>query len=98
MKDVTLGQPVLPTEELSDIPPVNGELELVVTKGSGHAGGLAVLQREIDPLPINTFKVEDAQGVWAVSVRAPKSDNQPGKPTNGCIRQRKAHIRFRRYL
>ena len=77
MRDVTLGQPSQTTQESPDIPSLSAELELVASQGSGRAGGLAVLQREIDPVPINAFKVEDAQGVWSVSVKTPKADAQP---------------------
>lgn len=77
MRDVTLGKPAGTTEDSHNIPTLSAELELVVSQGSGRAGALAVLQREIDPVPINTFQVEDAQGVWSISVKAPKSDAQP---------------------
>lgn len=77
MRDLTLGQPARSTKAPQDIPAVSADLELVVSQGSGQAGGLAVLQREIDPVPIETFKLEDAQGVWSVSVRAAKPDVRP---------------------
>ena len=75
MRDITLGSPPTPQgEDQRSITAVSPDLELVVSHGSGKAGGLAVLQREINPLPIDVFRVEDAQGVWAVSVRATKTD------------------------
>ena len=72
MRDITFGRPLAPKTkdgESNILPP----LELVATQGSGRAGGLAILRKELDPHVVNSLKVEGVDGVWSVQVRDPKS-------------------------
>ncbi|KAJ5677429.1 Cleavage/polyadenylation specificity factor A subunit C-terminal [Penicillium maclennaniae] len=70
LRDITLGQafPATKNTNNSAIEGVSAELELLASQGSGRAGGLAVIKREIDPVTSISMKIEDANGVWSVSV------------------------------
>ncbi|KAJ5180391.1 Cleavage/polyadenylation specificity factor A subunit C-terminal [Penicillium capsulatum] len=75
LRDVTLGKAVPLTKPREDgsSTGVSSELELVASQGSGRAGGLAVLKREIDPLTTMSTLIEGADGVWSTTVTQGKA-------------------------
>jgi cleavage and polyadenylation specificity factor subunit 1 len=79
LRDITLGKPsqLSNGENQPDNEGVSAELELVASQGSGRAGGLVVIKREIDPKIALTLKVDDADGVWSASVTQGKKGGQP---------------------
>lgn len=80
MRDVTLGrplgQPSKDGERKSNA--VSPPLELIATQGSGRAGGLAILRKELDPHVLDSLKLDGADGVWSVQVRDPKTKHTTG--------------------
>ncbi|EER28647.1 CPSF A subunit region family protein [Coccidioides posadasii C735 delta SOWgp] len=77
MSDVTLGRPPGSHDKnrKQSSSRTSADLELVVTQGKGNAGGLAVLQRELDPYVIDSMKMDNVDGVWSIQVGAPDSTN-----------------------
>lgn len=74
LRDITLGQalPATKNTDNSAIEGVSAELELLASQGSGRAGGLVVIKREIDPVTLCSTNIKDAEGVWSVSVAQAK--------------------------
>lgn len=70
LRDVTLGKalPITKDHSQSTTEGVSSELELVASQGSGGAGGLAILKREIDPSTTMSTRIEGAHGVWSATV------------------------------
>ncbi|KAJ5634886.1 Cleavage/polyadenylation specificity factor A subunit C-terminal [Penicillium herquei] len=82
LRDITLGDVNPASDPVSeDTQGISGQLELVAAQGSGKAGGLAVITREIDPVTVKSMKIDDADGVWSVSMVASKksSANKDGQ-------------------
>ncbi|CEO58535.1 hypothetical protein PMG11_03252 [Penicillium brasilianum] len=79
LRDITLGKPskAFKGEDQSDSEGVSADLELVASQGSGRAGGLVVIKREIDPQIALTIKVDDADGVWSATITQGKRGGQP---------------------
>jgi cleavage and polyadenylation specificity factor subunit 1 len=79
MRDITLGKCVSPRgkDKKQKSPPISPPVELVGTQGSGRAGGLAILRKEIDPFVVDSLKMEGVDGVWSIQTRGP----QPKAPT-----------------
>jgi cleavage and polyadenylation specificity factor subunit 1 len=78
LRDITLGKPSqFPnSESQSGNESVSAELELVASQGSGRAGGLVVIKREIDPQVAVTLNVDDAYGVWSATITQGKKGGQ----------------------
>lgn len=74
LRDVTLGKasPLSKDQNQSTSEGISSELELVASQGSGGAGGLAVLKREVDPLTVMSTRIEGANGVWSATVTQDK--------------------------
>jgi len=70
LRDITLGQafPSIKDQAKSTNEGVSAELEFVASQGSGRAGGLVVIKREIDPVTTVSMDIDDAYGVWSASV------------------------------
>jgi cleavage and polyadenylation specificity factor subunit 1 len=70
LRDITLGQafPAINDQDNSTNEGVSAELEFVASQGSGRAGGLVVIKREIDPVTAISVNIDDADGVWSVSI------------------------------
>jgi cleavage and polyadenylation specificity factor subunit 1 len=85
LRDITLGKPsqLSNGENQPDNEGVSSELELVASQGSGRAGGLVVIKREIDPKIALTLKVDDADGVWSATVTQRKKGGQPSNTEMG---------------
>jgi cleavage and polyadenylation specificity factor subunit 1 len=85
LRDITLGKPsqLSNGENQPDNEGVSSELELVASQGSGRAGGLVVIKREIDPKIALTLKVDDADGVWSATVTQMKKGGQPSNTEMG---------------
>jgi cleavage and polyadenylation specificity factor subunit 1 len=79
LRDITLGQalPAIKNQDNFNVKGVSAELELVASQGSGRAGGLVVIKREIDPVTTMSMDIEDADGVWSASV----TQGKPGDPS-----------------
>lgn len=78
LRDITLGKPSQPSNsgDQSDIEDVSADLELVASQGSGRAGGLVVIKRQIDPKIVLTAQVDDADGVWSTTITQGKKGGQ----------------------
>lgn len=78
LRDITLGKPSQTPkgEDQSDNEGVSADLELVASQGSGRAGGLVVIKREIDPQIALAVKVDDADGVWSATITQGKKGGQ----------------------
>lgn len=85
LRDITLGKPSQPSngENQPDNEGVFAGLELVASQGSGRAGGLVVIKREIDPKVALTVKVDDADGVWSTTVTQGKKGGQTNNTESG---------------
>lgn len=71
LRDITMGQ----ASPVSSNP---AGLELVASQGSGNAGGLVIIKREIDPWDMKSMKIDDADGVWPVTMaHSKKGHSQP---------------------
>ncbi|KAJ6145223.1 hypothetical protein N7470_009118 [Penicillium chermesinum] len=82
LRDITLGRAMSqrnPHGHLSEHNP-HGELELVASQGSGRAGGLVVIKREIDALSTMSFKVEGADSVWSAKLNQREGEISPKEP------------------
>lgn len=88
LRDITLGQasPAIKDQDKSTNEGVSAELEFVASQGSGRAGGLVVIKREIDPVTTVSMNIDDADGVWSASVTQGKrslvnTGDLPEEPT-----------------
>jgi cleavage and polyadenylation specificity factor subunit 1 len=74
MRDVTFGKCVSSRgkDKKQKSPPISPPIELVATQGSGRAGGLAILRKEIDPFVVDSLKMEGVDGVWSIQTREPQ--------------------------
>ncbi|KAF3403665.1 Protein cft1 [Penicillium rolfsii] len=85
LRDITLGMP----SELSNggnhpgNSSVSAELELVASQGSGRAGGLVVIKRELDPKIAQTVNFDDAEGVWSATITQGKKGGQLNSTESG---------------
>lgn len=72
LRDITLGQASRKRDakDQTSVHPL--ELELVASQGSGKAGGLVVIKRELDSSPTTSFTAADADGVWAATLSQKK--------------------------
>ncbi|KAJ5884094.1 Protein c.t1.c1 [Penicillium subrubescens] len=85
LRDITLGKSsqLSKGEKQPDNEAVSAELELVASQGSGRAGGLVVIKREIDPNIALTLQVDDADAVWSATVTQGKKGGQPNNTESG---------------
>ncbi|OJJ46311.1 hypothetical protein ASPZODRAFT_133341 [Penicilliopsis zonata CBS 506.65] len=70
LRDVVLGKSHTTTMQEEDPAPVDNPdtLELVAAQGSDRSGGLVILKREIDPVPISSVKTDSAEFAWSLEV------------------------------
>lgn len=73
IRDMVFGKPALAGEiaQRSDQAKIHSELNLVCAVGSGRAGALALLSREINSDPLGAFEFPEAQALWTVSSSKP---------------------------
>lgn len=55
-------------------------LEMVAARGSGKAGGLTILQQQIDAITAHSFKADNAHGVWAIQANNSKAKDTEISP------------------
>lgn len=67
LRDITLGKTSSHQDQATS-EAVAADLELVASQGSDRGGSLVIIKREIDPVTTMSLKVDDADGVWSVSV------------------------------
>ncbi|KAI9813362.1 MAG: mRNA cleavage and polyadenylation factor subunit [Thelocarpon impressellum] len=80
LKDVAFGHKAYDDDGADEkCKDVVGDIELVATSGTGRAGGIAVLSREIEPKVISRFDFPEATGIWAISVKRPVAKALTGK-------------------
>lgn len=70
LRDVTMGKafPASTDQTQPTNEGVSAELELVASQGSGRAGGLVVIKREIDPVTAISTQIDGADGVWSATL------------------------------
>ncbi|KAI9806955.1 MAG: mRNA cleavage and polyadenylation factor subunit [Piccolia ochrophora] len=73
LTDLAIGKSGLDpnAEQESPTQDVTADLELVVATGTGKAGGVAMLKREIAPKTIGRFTFPEASGIWSVRAKQP---------------------------
>lgn len=80
IQDITYGKASCsddPEEERS-LTGVRSDLQLVAAVGTGKAGSLAVMNREIQPKVVGRFEFPEARGLWTMNAQKPVS-----KPAQG---------------
>lgn len=91
LRDITLGRALPPStcQSQSIDEGVSSELEFVASQGSGNAGGLVVIKRELDPLTTMSMKIDGADGVWSATVTKGKGSllNASDPPEENPFRQ-----------
>lgn len=87
IQDITFGKPSVPTEdeEQKNLTGVRSDLHLVAAVGTGHAGALAILNREIQPKVIGRFDFPEARGLWTISARKPMPKSLQGEKGNASV-------------
>ena len=82
MRDITLTKNIDRKNEgkFSDSEPPR--LELIVSSGSGRAGGLTIYQREMNSETADQFKIPNAYAIWSICPKQ-ASDDASAKPVNG---------------
>ena len=73
IQDITYGKAASyeDAEEEENSKGVRGDLQLVAAVGTGKAGSLAIMNREIQPKIIGRFEFPEARGLWAMSAQKP---------------------------
>lgn len=73
IQDITYGKPYVPVDgdEAVNAAGVRSDLHLVAAVGSGRAGALAILNREVQPKVIGRFDFPEARGLWTIGARKP---------------------------
>lgn len=81
IQDITYGKPFVPTEdeEQKNMAGVRSDLQLVAAVGTGQAGALAILNREIQPKVVGRFDFPEARGLWTISARKPMPKSLQGE-------------------
>lgn len=87
IQDITYGKASSsddPEEEQS-LAGVRSDLQLVAAVGTGKAGSLAVMNREIQPKIIGRFEFPEARGLWTMNAQKPVSKPAQGEKGNAAI-------------
>ncbi|KAH8682460.1 CPSF A subunit region-domain-containing protein [Xylariales sp. PMI_506] len=73
VRDITVGQGTLPQNDSKEANSsiVKSDLSLVCAVGKGHAGSLAIINRQIQPAIIGHFEFPEARGFWSLSAQKP---------------------------
>jgi cleavage and polyadenylation specificity factor subunit 1 len=88
IREIAIGKPAVPdnTEEAKLSKGVTADLQLTCAVGRGKAGGLAIINREIQPKVIGRFEFPEARGFWTFAVKKPAAKalapNANGKGEN----------------
>lgn len=81
IQDITYGKSSFPAndEEEKNLAGVRSDLQIVAAVGTGQAGALAILNREIQPKVIGRFDFPEARGLWTISARKPVPESLQGE-------------------
>ncbi|CAN8101264.1 unnamed protein product [Discula destructiva] len=73
------------TEEAQNHAGIQSELQLVAAVGTGKAGSLAFMNREIQPQVVGRFDFPEARGLWTMTAQKPvvKAQGEKGKKSIG---------------
>lgn len=73
IRDITYGKASFPSdeEEEQNLSGVRSNLQLVAAVGTGRAGSLAIMNREIQPKVVGRFEFPEARGVWTMNAQKP---------------------------
>ncbi|KAK7718376.1 mRNA cleavage and polyadenylation factor subunit [Diaporthe eres] len=73
IRDITYGKASFPSddEEEQNMSGVRSDLQLVAAVGTGRAGSLAIMNREIQPKVVGRFEFPEARGVWTMNAQKP---------------------------
>ncbi len=71
LSEIALGRPgfLQGGKDARTLGGVSADLELVSISGHGRAGGVTILNREINPKMVGRFDFRDAHGIWAVCAK-----------------------------
>lgn len=72
-------------EEEQSLAGVRSELQLVAAVGTGKAGSLAIMNREIQPKVVGRFEFPEARGLWTMNAQKPVSKPAQGEKGNTAI-------------
>ena len=84
INDYAFGQPWARREakEVQSYASPSSELELAVATGLGKAGGVCVLNRELDPTIHNVSNFSDITGVWSVRIKEKSEEGEEPSEEN----------------
>lgn len=87
IQDITYGKTSYPAndEEEKNLDGVRSDLSLVAAVGTGQAGALAILNREIQPKVIGRFDFSEARGLWTISARKPVPKSLHGEKVGASV-------------
>ncbi|KAJ4397442.1 mRNA cleavage and polyadenylation factor subunit [Gnomoniopsis smithogilvyi] len=87
VQDITYGKASSsddPEEEQSLVG-VRSDLQLVAAVGTGKAGSLAIMNREIQPKVVGRFEFPEARGLWTMNAQKPVSKPAQGEKGNTAV-------------
>lgn len=87
IQDITYGKAFISAalEEEQALAGVRSDLQLVAAVGTGKAGSLAVLNREIQPKVVGRFDFPEARGLWTMNAQKPVSKANQGEKGSTAI-------------
>lgn len=87
IQDITYGKASTPDEpeQGQSLTGVRSDLQLVAAVGTGKAGSLAVMNREIQPKVVGRFEFPEARGLWTMNAQKPVSKPVQGEKGNTAI-------------
>lgn len=87
VQDITYGKTSVAAdaEEEQNLAGVRSDLQLVAAVGTGSAGSLAVMNREIQPKVIGRFDFPEARGLWTMSAQKPVPKPAQGERGNAAL-------------
>lgn len=73
IRDITYGKASFASdeEEEQNLSGVRSSLQLVAAVGTGRAGSLAIMNREIQPKVVGRFEFPEARGLWTMNAQKP---------------------------
>lgn len=87
IRDMVFGKPAVVGEiaQRPDQAVIQSKLNLVCAVGSGRAGALALVSREISPDPLGAFQFPEARALWTVSSSKPIPKTMQGEKSGATV-------------
>ena len=84
LSDIALGRPSLipqTNKSMLGLEDTCIDMDLVSPSGRGRAGGVTVMNREINPKVVDRFDFRDAHGIWCIRTKKSKPKGVIAQPT-----------------